>query len=82
MSDHDASTDLKAGRPPASKTWYKREKKDRNEFLVRVGGMRVGATRPRQTSQGDDKEKSLTVDTDINEDSNNEMNHSDETSTG
>ena len=25
--------------------------------LVKVGGMRVGASRPRQTSQGDDKER-------------------------
>jgi len=66
MSDHDASTDLKAGRPPA----------------IRVGGMRVGATRPRQTSQGDDKEKNLTSDIDTNEDANNQMNQLDETSPG
>jgi hypothetical protein len=26
---------------------------------VKVGGMRVGASRPRQTSQGDDKEKNI-----------------------
>lgn len=43
--------------------------------------MRVGATRPRQTSQGDDKEKNSTSDTDINEDANNQMNQLDETST-
>jgi hypothetical protein len=27
--------------------------------IVKVGGMRVGASRPRQTSQGDDKNKNI-----------------------
>jgi hypothetical protein len=27
-------------------------------YIVKVGGMRVGAARPRHTSQGEDKEKS------------------------
>ncbi|CAF1052580.1 unnamed protein product [Rotaria sordida] len=47
MSDQASSgdsTELKAGRPPA----------------IKVGGMRVGASRPRQTSQGDDKDKNIT----------------------
>ncbi|CAF2813468.1 unnamed protein product [Rotaria sp. Silwood2] len=43
-SDTSGSTEFKAGRPPA----------------IRVGGMRVGASRPRQTSQGDDKDKNFT----------------------
>ncbi|CAF1575651.1 unnamed protein product [Rotaria sp. Silwood1] len=51
MSDHassgdtSGSTEFKAGRPPA----------------IKVGGMRVGASRPRQTSQGDDKDKNFTT---------------------
>ncbi|CAF0735697.1 unnamed protein product [Adineta steineri] len=46
MSDQVSSTDtseLKAGHAPA----------------LKVGGMRVGAGRPRQTSQGDDKDKNV-----------------------
>ncbi|CAF1565011.1 unnamed protein product [Rotaria magnacalcarata] len=45
-SDTSGSAELKAGRPPA----------------IKVGGMRVAASRPRQTSQGDDKERSVNTD--------------------
>ncbi|CAF1179667.1 unnamed protein product [Adineta ricciae] len=54
MSDHtlpssadtSGSSELKAGHAPA----------------LKVGGMRVGAGRPRQTSQGDDKDKNMSND--------------------
>lgn len=59
-ADTSSSTELKAGHAPASKflldlqTWlfiyfcfFL--------FIAKVGGMRVGAARPRHTSQGDDK---------------------------
>jgi len=45
-TDTSASADLKAGHAPA----------------IKVGGMRVGASRPRHTSQGEDKDKNAAAD--------------------
>ena len=51
-----ASSELKAGHAPASKTIERRLSfVTVRLFVVKVGGMRVGAPRPRHTSQGEDK---------------------------
>ena len=67
MSDHESSGDashsneLKAGHAPASKQtladWIAAKWVFLSSTSVRVGGMRVGASRPRQISQGDDKDR-------------------------
>jgi hypothetical protein len=56
------STELKAGHAPASKNNFILFDQNKRFFffeIVKVGGMRVGASRPRQTSQGDDKNKNI-----------------------